>query len=70
MESFLQRQMRLDELTQPGRGDAANYFSEREMRYGTAKLMVPAVDTPQIDTTTATTSPITVGEHMQTPEVV
>jgi len=70
MESFRQEQMRLDELTQQGWGDAANYFRERDMRYGTAKLKVPAVVKPQIDTTTATPSPITVGEHMQTPEIV
>ena len=70
MESFRQKQMRLDELTQPGWGDAANYFRERDMRYGTAELKVPAVVKPQIETTAATPSPITVGEHMQTPEIV
>ena len=68
-ESFRQKQMRLDELTQPGWGDAANYFCERDMRYGTAELKVPAVFKPQLDTTTATPSPTTVGEHMQTPEM-
>jgi len=70
MESFRQKQMRLDELTQPGWADAANYFRERDMSYGTAELKVPAVVKPQIDSTTATPSPITVGEHMQTPEIV
>jgi hypothetical protein len=70
MESFRQKQMRLDELTQLGWGDAANYFRERDMRSGTAELMVPAVVKPQIDLTTATPSPITVGEHLQTPEIV
>jgi len=70
MQSFWQKQMRLDELTQPGWGDAANYFRERDMRYGTAELNVPAVVQPQIDTTTDTPFPITVGEHMQTPEIV
>ena len=57
-------------MTQPGWGDAANYFHERDMRYGTGKLKVPAVGKPQIDTTAATPSLITVGEHMQTPEIV
>jgi len=70
IESFRQKQLRLDELTQPGWGDAANYFGERDMRYGTAELKVPAVVKPQIETTAATPSPITVGEHMQTPEIV
>jgi len=70
MESFRQQQMRLDVLTQPGWGHAANYFRERDMRYGTAELMVPAVVKPQTDSTTATPSPITFGEHMQTPKIV
>jgi hypothetical protein len=69
-ESFREEQMRLDELTQPGWGDSANYFRERDMRYGTADLMVPAVVKPQTDSTTATPSPITVGEHMQPLEIV
>ena len=70
MESCRQTQMRLDELTQWGWGTAAKNFRERDMRYGTAELMVQAVVKPQIDLTTATPSPITVGEHMQTPEIV
>jgi len=35
MESFRQKQLRLDELTQPGWGDAADYFHERDMEHGT-----------------------------------
>jgi len=35
MESFPQKQMRLDHLTQPGWGDAAIYFREGDMSYGT-----------------------------------
>jgi hypothetical protein len=34
-ESFRQKQLRLDELTQPGWGDTADYFRERDMKYGT-----------------------------------
>jgi len=70
MESFQHKPMRLDELTQPGWGDAANYCRERDMRYGTAELMVPAVVKPQIDSTAATPSPITVGEHILTLVIV
>jgi len=70
MESVRQKQMRLDELTQLGWWDPANYFRERDMRYGTAELKVPAVVKPQMDPTTATPSPMTVGENMQTPEIV
>jgi len=32
MESFPQKQMRLDQLTQPGWGDAADYLRERDMK--------------------------------------
>jgi len=70
MESFRQKQMRLDELTQPGWGDAANYFHETDMKYGTAELRVPVVLQPQIAMTAATTSPTTVGEHMQTFDIL
>jgi len=70
MDSFRQKRMRLDEVTQPGWGDATNYFRERDMRYGTAELMVPAVVNPQTDSTTARPSPITVWEHMQTSAIV
>jgi len=70
MLSFRLKQMRPDELTQPGWWDAANYSPERHMRYATAELNVPAVVKPQIDTTTATPSPITGGEHMQIPGII
>jgi len=38
MESFQRKQMRLAELTQPGWGDAANCWRERDMRYGITEL--------------------------------
>jgi hypothetical protein len=70
MESFRQKQMRLDELTQPGWGDAAKYFRERDMKYGTVELKVPGVVNHQIDLIAATPSPITLGEPMLTLEIV
>jgi len=70
MESFRQKQIRLDELTQPGWGDAANNFHERDMKYGTTELKVPAVVKPQTDTTAATPSPTTFGELMKTLDIV
>jgi hypothetical protein len=70
IESFRQKQMRLDELTQLGSGDAANYCCERDMKYGTAELQVPAVVKPQLDTPAATPSPTTVGEHKHTLQIV
>jgi len=47
MECFRQKQMKLDELTQPGCGDADDYFCERHEKYGTTELKVPAVVHPQ-----------------------
>jgi hypothetical protein len=70
MDSFPQKQMRLDELTQPGRRNAVNYFCERDMKYGTAKLKVPAIVKPYIDMTADKPSPTTVEEYMRTLEIV
>jgi len=70
LESFWQKQMKLDELTQPGWGDAANYFREKDMKYTTTELKVPAVVKPHIDTTAATPSPTTFGGHMPTRDIV
>jgi len=35
--------MKLDELTQPGWEYAGEFFCERDMKYGTSELRVPAV---------------------------
>jgi hypothetical protein len=67
---FLLMQKRLDELTQPGWGVAANYCCEREMKYATAKLKVPAVVKPQIDMTAGTASSTTAGKHLHTLDIV
>jgi len=52
MESFRQKQMRLDKLMEPRWADMADYFNERNMKYGTTKLNVSAVVKPQTDMTT------------------
>ena len=70
IESCWQKQMTLDKVTQPGWGDAANYFRDRDMKYGTAELMVPVVVKPRIDTTSATSPLTTFGEYMQTLDMV
>ena len=64
MESFRQKQIRLDKLTQPGWGDAADYFCERDMKDWMTELRVPAVVKHQADMTAATPSPTTFGELM------
>jgi len=43
MERFRQKQMKFQELTQPGWEDAADYFRERDTKYGTSEFRVPAV---------------------------
>jgi len=70
MQSFRHKQMKLDEVRQPGWGDTANYFRERDTKYGMTELRVPAVVTPPTDTTAATPSPTTFGEHMQVLDIV
>ena len=70
MESFRQKQMRLDQQTQPGWGDAADIFCARDMKYRTPELKVPAVLNPQTDSTAATPSPTTFGERMQAFDIV
>jgi hypothetical protein len=49
MEMFQQEQMKLDELSQPGWENSGNYFNERDKRYGTSKLRVPAAVQPPTD---------------------
>jgi hypothetical protein len=70
MESIRQKQMRLDELMQPGWGDASDYFRESDMKSRTPELKVLAVGKPQTDSTAATPSPTTFGELMQALDMV
>jgi len=43
MERLRQKQMKFDELIQPGWEDSADYFRVREKKYGTSEVRVPAV---------------------------
>jgi hypothetical protein len=43
LERFWQKQMTLEELTQPGWEDAADYFDGRDTKYGKFEYWVPAV---------------------------
>jgi len=70
MESFWQKQLRVDELTQPGWGEVAHYFTQRDVMYGLTEFKVPAVVKPKTDTTAATPSPTTSGEHIQIVDIV
>jgi len=66
MERFRQKQMKLDELTQPGWGDEANYFCERDKKYGTIKLKVPVAVQPQTADDAASFVPTTFGVPTET----
>jgi len=62
--------MKLDELTPPGWEDAANSFSEREMKYGTSKLKIPAVVQPHTADDSAAPAQTTFGELMECLDIV
>jgi hypothetical protein len=66
MEMFCQRQMKLDKLTQPGWGDAANHFRESDKKYRTSQLKVTAVINSQTDQVSAAPPPTTFGELFET----
>jgi len=70
MESFRQKQMKLDELTQPGWEDAADCLRERDKTYGTAELRVPVVVHPQTDDDASASQPTTLGELMDRLDIV
>jgi len=64
MESFQQKQMRIDQLTQPGWGDAADYFRVSDMLHGKAELIIPAVVKLQTYTVVVAPAPKTIGQLM------
>jgi hypothetical protein len=70
MERFRQKQMKLDEFTQPGWEDAAYYFCGREKKYGTSELSVLAVVQLQRNEDSVAPPPTTFGEHMESLDIV
>jgi len=70
LERFRQTEMKLDELSQPGWEDAANYFSEEDKTYGTTKLRVPAVIQPETNNDTPAHPPATFGQLMESLDIV
>jgi len=61
MERFWQKQMKLEKLWQPGKGEAPDYFPERDMKNGMTILLVPAVVRSQTDQVAAAPPLITFG---------
>jgi len=66
MERFRQKQMKLDELKQPGWGDAADYFREKDKKYGKTESKVPSVVQPQTADDTVSSLPTTCSEPLET----
>ena len=62
--------MKLDEMTQPGWEDAADYFRERDDKCGTSELRVRAVIQPQTDDDTVAPSLRPFAEVMVSLEIV
>jgi len=70
MERFWQKQMKLDELTQPGRDYATDYFRERNKKYGTTELRAPAAVQPQTKDDAPAPPPATFEELMESLDIV
>jgi len=70
MQSFREKQMKLHKLTQPRWVDAANYFRQRDKKYGASELRVPAIVQPQTEDDAAAPAPTTFGELMECLEIV
>jgi len=60
LEKFRQKQIKLDQLTQLGWEDTADYFYERDEKYGTSALWVAAVVQQQMDDDVVTPVPTTI----------
>ena len=65
MEGVRRNQMELDELRQPGWGDA-DYFRETDKKYGTTELKVLAVVQPQTADNAASSVPTSSSEPLET----
>ena len=70
MERFRQKQMKFNQFTQSGWEDAANYFRERDMKYGTSELSVLAVVQPETDDHAPPHPPTTLSELMESLDIV
>jgi hypothetical protein len=70
MERFRQKQMKLDELTQPGWEDAAGYIREWDKQYSTTEMRVPAVIQPQTNDDSLATPPATFGDLLESLDIV
>jgi hypothetical protein len=70
MERFRQKQLKLNELTQPGWDNAADYFRKRGKMYRTTELSVPAVVQPQTNDDALAPPLATFGKLMESLDIV
>jgi hypothetical protein len=70
MECFRLKQMKLDELTLPGWGVAADYFRTRDKKYGTADFRVPVIVQPQTDDDASAPPPTIFGDLLERLDIV
>ena len=69
-EMFRQKQMKFDQLTQPGWEDAADYFRERDNKYGTSVSRVEAGVPQRTNDDTPPHPPTTFEEPMESLAIV
>jgi len=70
LERFRQSQMKLDELTQLGWKDSANSLCERDKKYGTSGLQVPALLQKQTGLDATTPVPSMIGQLLEGLDIV
>jgi len=70
IDRFWQKQITLNELTQPEWEDAADYFREQDKKYGTSELRDPAVVQLQTNDDAPAPPPTTFGECMESLDIV
>jgi len=64
METFRQKQMKLDELSKTGWEAEGDHFCERDKKYGISELRVLDVIQPQTDDATAAPAATTFSQYM------
>jgi hypothetical protein len=70
LKRFPQKQMKPDELSQPGWEDAADYCHERDKKYGTSEFRVPSVGQLPMNDDAPAPPPTTFGELKESLDIV
>jgi hypothetical protein len=70
MSRFWQKQMKLNQFTQPGWEDVAGYFPERDKKYVTSQLRNPAIIQPQMNDNIPASQLTTFGKLMECLHIV